>query len=122
MDTVTSNSDGKFSFTNLDEGEYKVVETKAPSGYTILNKDAYYFKVENGKVFGKEKENGDYQELTDNSNTKRIQIKNFKSAFPSTGGPGTWIGYTLLGTLIMSIGGAYIALKKKEQLNQANPT
>ncbi len=122
VDTVTSNSDGKFSFTNLDEGEYKVVETKAPSGYTILNKDAYYFKVENGKVFGKEKENGDYQELTDNSNTKRIQIKNFKSAFPSTGGPGTWIGYTLLGTLIMSIGGAYIALKKKEQLNQANPT
>lgn len=109
---TTSDKDGKFSFTSLDNGEYKVVETNPPSGYTNLNKDAYYFKVENGKVFGKEDKDGKYQELTENSDTNRIQVKNYKTEYPSTGGPGMWIGFTI-GGLALMIAGAYVYHRRK---------
>ena len=61
---------------------------------------------------------GDFELIDQDENPEGnpIQISNHRSSMPLTGGPGTWIGFTLLGTLIMSLGGAYIALKKKESI------
>ena len=81
-----------------------------------MKKDQYYFKVENGKISGREKAEGDYVELTDNA-TKPIQITNKKAEYPYTGGPGTWIGFTLAGLAVM-LGGVFIHFKKKDRLAQ----
>ena len=114
---ATSGTDGKFEFTNIPvDGEYRIYETKAPSGYSLMKKDQYYFKVENGKISGREKAEGDYVELTDNA-TKPIQITNKKAEYPYTGGPGTWIGFTLAGLAVM-LGGVFIHFKKKDRLAQ----
>ena len=42
---TTDETTGKVTFNNLDEGYYKIVETKAPSGYA-LNTNPKYIKVE----------------------------------------------------------------------------
>ena len=109
-----SDGEGKFSFTDLADGEYLVYETKAPSSYALLKKDAYYIKVENGRIYGKFKLDEDYKELTDNAKIP-IQITNKKAEYPYTGGPGTWIGYTIAGLAVM-IAGVFIYFKKKEKL------
>ncbi len=54
-------------------------------------------------------------------NMLELPISNEKGEYPFTGGPGTWLGFTIIGAILMSLGAIYIALKKK-QLNQANPT
>lgn len=120
--TETSDANGKFSFKGIpSDGDYKVVETKAPDGYSLITKDVYYFKVVNGKITGKVKADDNYSELTDNKADNPIQITNKKAQYPSTGGPGTWLGFTIIGAILMSLGAIYLALKKKQQLNQANP-
>ena len=55
-------------------------------------------------------------------NMLELPISNEKGEYPFTGGPGTWLGFTIIGAILMSLGAIYIALKKKQQLNQANPT
>ena len=115
--TATSGDKGKFSFEAIPDGEYKVVETKAPGGYSLINKDAYYFKVENGKITGKVKLGETYEELTENSTDKPIQITNRKAEYPSTGGPGVWIGFTVIGLAVM-IAGAFIYNKRQTRLTE----
>ena len=44
-----------------------------------------------------------------------IEIKNRKAQYPNTGGPGTWIGFTIGGLAVM-IGGAYIYHKRRESI------
>ena len=113
--TAKSDENGKFSFMSIPNGDYKVVETKAPDGYSLINKDVYYFKVENGKITGKVKLGDTYEELTDDSTDKPIQITNRKAEYPSTGGPGVWIGFTVIGLAVM-IGGAFIYNKRRDVL------
>ena len=55
-------------------------------------------------------------------NMLELPISNEKGEYPFTGGPGTWLGFTIIGAILMSLGAIYLALKKKQQLNQANPT
>ena len=113
---ATSGEAGKFSFENIPaDGEYRIFEIKAPSGYSLMKKDQYYFKVENGKISGKEKAEGDYVELTDNTAETPIPVTNKKAEYPYTGGPGTWIGFTLAGLAVM-LGGVFIYHKRKEKL------
>ena len=113
--TATSGEKGEFSFKSIPDGEYKVVETKAPDGYSLINKDVYYFEVNNGKITGKVKLDETYKELTDNSAEKPIQITNRKAQYPSTGGPGVWIGFTVIGLAVM-IAGAFIYNKRQARL------
>ena len=114
---ATSDGEGKFSFTDLADGEYLVYETKSPSGYSLLKKDAYYIKVAKGKIYGKLKETDDYKEITDNTVKTPIQITNKKAEYPYTGGPGTWIGFTLAGLAVM-LGGVFIYFKRQARLAQ----
>ncbi|MCW6677712.1 SpaA isopeptide-forming pilin-related protein [Anaerococcus sp. NML200574] len=119
-----SDGDGKFSFTDLADGEYLVYEIKAPSGYSLMKKDQYYFKVENGKIYKSDKDGKvDDKEIVGkddtkpNSETNPIQIENRKAEYPYTGGPGTWIGYTLAGLAVM-LGGVFIFYKRQARLAQ----
>lgn len=51
-----------------------------------------------------------------NPEGKPIQIaNNRKTEYPYTGGPGMWIGFTILGVLTMTAAGIYLAQKKKYQ-------
>lgn len=108
---VQSNEDGKFKFQGLTDGNYRVVEDETVKGYITPKDPVKTFKVRDGEIT-----EIDGTEVNGNVDEIKSKIYNFKPVYPSTGGPGTWIGYTLLGTLIMSLGGAYIALKKKESI------
>ncbi|MFO3667965.1 SpaA isopeptide-forming pilin-related protein [Anaerococcus kampingiae] len=116
-------TDGKFSFENIPDGEYRVYETKAPDGYSLMDRVAFRFKVEKGKIYELDKHddkvaakllkvNGE-----ENSDKYRIKITNKKAEYPYTGGPGTWIGYTLAGLAVM-LGGVFIYFKRQARLAQ----
>ena len=120
--TARSGTDGKFQFENIPDGEYRIYETKAPSGYSLMKKDQYYFKVENGKIYKSDKDGKVYDkeivgkdDTKPNSETNPIQITNKKAEYPYTGGPGTWIGFTLAGLAVM-LGGVFIYFKRKEAI------
>ena len=119
---TASDENGNFSFENIPDGEYRIFETKAPSGYSLMKKDQYYFKVENGKIYKADKDGKvDDKEIVGkddtkpNSETNPIQIENRKAEYPYTGGPGTWIGFTLAGLAVM-LGGVFIFFKRKEAI------
>ncbi|WP_105301708.1 SpaA isopeptide-forming pilin-related protein [Anaerococcus marasmi] len=119
--TATSDGQGNFEFKSIPDGEYRIFETKAPTGYVLSDKTVYKFKVNKGKIYKVDKETGvaERNELivgTDkNSETNRIEITNKKAQYPYTGGPGVWIGFTILGVLTMTAAGIYLAQKKKYQ-------
>lgn len=50
------------------------------------------------------------------SNITPIPVENRKVEYPNTGGPGMWIGFTIVGLAVM-IGGAYIYHKRKESID-----
>ncbi len=118
---ATSDKDGNFGFEGLEDGNYQIVETKAPTGYVLSEKIVYKFKVAWGKIQKVDKESGvaEKKELIvgekKNSKDNRIEITNKKAQYPYTGGPGVWIGFTILGVLTMTAAGIYLAQKKKYQ-------
>ena len=115
--TATSDKNGYFEFKDIPDGEYKITEIKAPDGYALTKRTVEKpFVVENGIV---RRSKFTFKNTTEDN---RKQVTNQKAQYPSTGGPGTWLGYTILGAILMSLAAIYLALKKKEQLNQANPT
>lgn len=108
---VKSNAQGQFEFKEIPNGEYQIVETKAPEGYALVDKIVFKFDVENGKIIYKDKSdnkitkndlNIQYKDK-ENSDTNRILVTNKKAEYPHTGGPGVWIGYTILGLIIMFV-------------------
>ena len=109
--TSTSDAQGQFEFKEIPDGEYQIEEIKAPEGYALVDKIVFKFDVENGKIIYKDNniskndlkfENEDTKGKV-NSKDNRILITNKKAQYPSTGGPGVWIGYTILGLIIMFV-------------------
>lgn len=108
---VTSNAQGQFEFKEIPNGEYQIVETKAPEGYALVEKIIFKFDVENGKIIYKDKKDNKISKIDlniqekdkENSDTNRILVTNKKAEYPHTGGPGVWIGYTILGLIIMFV-------------------
>ena len=104
---------------SLPGGYYKLVETKAPTGYQLLD-DAIYFQVTNETVqlingeSGEVVNSAEMWELT-TSGTITIKIKNNIMVYnlPSAGGPGIY-WYTLSGTFLMA-GAALIVYKQKRK-------
>lgn len=90
----TSDIQGKFGWKKLEEGIYQVIETDAPRGYTKPQDPVSSFEVN---------ENGEIINIKDNTTT----IKNYKASLPITGGPGSFIGFALLGTAVMLTALAY---------------
>ena len=110
--TARSDENGEFAFENIPiDGEYQIVETKAPEGYALVETIVFKFDVENGKIIYKDKKDDKISKIDldiqdknkENSDTNRILVTNKKAEYPHTGGPGVWIGYTILGLIIMFV-------------------
>lgn len=85
--TVTTGRDGKAVFDKLEPGTYKIIETKAPTGYMLPTEEII---VEIGR--------GENKEFT----IMKI-IKNYGLyELPNSGGPGTY-GFTISGVAILAI-------------------
>ena len=137
--TATTGKDGGLTFEGLDAGEYTLVETKAPTGFSINKTEipvvisATY--VAEGTNKGKldtltitidGKNTSTYKatyptkegETTTISNTTTVtNIKNTKlSELPSTGGIGTYI-FTIAGVVLMACAACafFISRKKSEE-------
>lgn len=108
---VTSGAQGQFEFEKIPNGEYQIVETKAPEGYALVEKIVFKFDVRNGKIYyidGQQNNNTKIvlkkdKEIENNTAENRILVTNKKAEYPHTGGPGVWIGYTILGLIIMFV-------------------
>ncbi|WP_151409540.1 SpaA isopeptide-forming pilin-related protein [Anaerococcus sp. Marseille-P9784] len=110
--TVTSADKGLIKFEGLEfNKKYRIVEIKAPIGY-INQKIEIEFMVDiNGKLVIT-KSAGE-KEKYDNSESNPYQITNKKATYPQTGGPGVWIGFSLIGLAVM-ITGVLIYGKRKQ--------
>lgn len=114
--TATSGKDGTFAFENIPmDGEYRIVESKAPSGYILFEQKEFKFKVKHGKIYYIDTNNSNIsktqldnlrklegeKEISDNTSENRLLITNKKAQYPSTGGPGVWIGFMVIGLIVM---------------------
>lgn len=120
--TVTSGKDGKFKLPISKDGYYALVETKAPDGYSKFPGKIREFKLESGSISVLEKDplkaslssTGPIYVDVDKSNITPIPVENTKVEYPFTGGPGVWIGFTIIGLIVM-LGGVLIYTKKKKE-------
>lgn len=126
QDTTTSGS--TFTFSGLDDGEYRLRETKAPDGYNKLTDDIYF------AITAEHTELADNPELTKLSGSKddgtidinftaSIQdgslsadvVNHSGTELPSTGGIGTTIFYIVGG--ILMVGAAVLLITKRRAEN-----
>ena len=139
----TTTSDGAIEFANLKAGEtYTLKETKAPDGYIATDQEWKVVVDQAGKVSIQAKNGStdgsivavtdDINNLSDKNKEKlnangylilnatddkdtTIKVVNKKPTYPSTGGAGTFIGFTLIGTAIMLAGIAYFAILQNDK-------
>lgn len=122
VEEVTTGADGKLVFVGLAEGEYQLVETKAPDGYNELGAPKYikiaatydtdgtlqYWTVSIFDQTG--------QELTpskDNNGQHSIIVENNKGTLlPGTGGMGTVI-FTVVGVAVIAGGAAWYVSRRR---------
>ena len=98
------------------QGRYSLVETKAPAGYIKTDKEfSLIINHENGEIRHEEKVL--YHKGETNDAISILEIENKRGIFPSTGGPGVWIGFTVIGLAVM-IGGAFIYNKRQTRLTE----
>ncbi len=124
--TLKTNADGKIIITglgDLDNGDYKLSETKAPTGYNKLNSDLIFTidqdedesnsetkTVSNKKITLSQNTDTGFFGL--NSNNDQINVKNISGALlPSTGGSGTTMMYIAGGALL--IGAVVLMITRK---------
>ena len=127
VETIIGTSDSAFTFDGLDDGRYKLSETKAPAGYNPI--EPVYFKIEathnntglTGLTGTATNENGTV--INDNppisftpvlaDGTLTADVKNAKGdPLPSTGGIGTTIFYVGGGALV-AVAGVFLIAKKR---------
>ncbi|WP_311516003.1 SpaA isopeptide-forming pilin-related protein [uncultured Anaerococcus sp.] len=129
----TSDKDGLIRFEKLANGKYLVKEIKPPIGYEIGDEPRVLeFEIKEGKVYrikdyrinksyspdssGKTlAEKNEYE----NSKDKPHEVTNKLAKLPLTAGPGVWIGFAILGALLMSLASIYLAKKQKEDAKKA---
>ena len=104
---------GTLLFEGLTDGEYRIVETKAPAGYMSLA-SAIEFTIENGELtYSGTSTLVTYEAATENSPaTFRVDNKP-GTALPSTGGNGT-AAYTATGLAMMILAGILLAERKRK--------
>jgi LPXTG-motif cell wall-anchored protein len=98
--SLVSGSDGTVKVTNLNPGNYYLIETKAPNGY-MLPTEAFMFNLTRSTVNIADVGAGKESLIVGSSKEAVLTVKNDSGiSLPETGGPGTkW--YTLSGVLLM---------------------
>lgn len=138
---VKSNNGTTFTFSGLDDGQYKLTETKTPAGYNTI--DPIYFVIEatHDATAGTPALTVLKAYLTDENGNKKTEVKDGEtvnidlgtvdltagsitttvvnksgSELPSTGGMGTTIFYVLGGVLVLA---AVVLLVTKKRMSGA---
>ena len=103
---VVTDADGAATFEGLKDGQYFLVETKAPEGYNLLT-EAVEVNIE-----GQNAENQTHMIPSDVENITSA-IANFSGAqLPSTGGFGTKL-FVIIGSLLAMISGVVLVTNKR---------
>lgn len=127
IDKVSGTAGDVFEFKGIDDGEYRLTETKAPDNYDMLS-DPIYFTVTAGHVDGADPSlntfsgditSGNVGEMKFTANKENgilsTTIQNKPgSSLPETGGMGTTVLYAA-GTLMILAAAAFLVMKKKAE-------
>lgn len=121
--SVTKNDEGTtFTFSGLDDGEYRLRETKTPEGYNTIE-DIYFTITAEHDITS---DNPALKSLSGNATTGEITftsnttdgslsadvVNNAGATLPETGGIGTTIFY-VLGTILVLGAGVLLVTKKR---------
>lgn len=105
---IITGSDGKAAFSNLEDGNYWLIETKPPIGYRPID-DIGPFTVKNGAITGPA---GFTTSADGETGNFIITVQNEPvGSLPATGGPGT-ISFLISGLVVM-IFALYVIRRKK---------
>ena len=120
--TVVKNEEGTiFTFSGLDDGDYRLTETKTPAGYNTIDPIEFTVTAEHDVL----SDNPALTSLSGNATTGEITftpnttdgslstdvVNNAGSTLPETGGIGTTIFY-VLGSVLL-VGAAVLLITKK---------
>ena len=125
-ETVTASGTGNnvFSFTGLDDGKYRLIETVTPNGYNTIDPIVFTVTANHNialgttAAYGAPSATGDYVDANDDPITGAIAISftameggvsttvvnESGTLLPETGGMGTTIFYALGGLLVLGAG------------------
>ena len=120
----TENDGTTFTFTGLDDGEYRLEETRTPEGYNTMDKIDFRIEATHDETSA----NPQLKTLTGNKlsgevlfttnpaeGTLETDVINYKgSELPETGGMGTTVLYAA-GTLMILAAAAFLVMKKKAE-------
>ena len=124
---VSGTADDVFEFKGIDDGEYRLTETRAPANYDKLS-DPIYFTVTAGHVDGANpyldtfsgnitSGNVGTMTFTANKDSGILSTKVVNkpgSSLPETGGMGTTILY-VAGAVMILAAGAFLVMQKKAE-------
>lgn len=125
--TVVKNADGTtFTFSGLDDGKYRLTETKTPAGYNTIDPIEFTVTAEHNILSDNPalislSGNVTTGEVTFTSNTtdgslSTDVVNKAGSTLPETGGTGTTIFYVIGAILV--IGASVLLITKKRMNNQ----
>ncbi|MDU2583139.1 MAG: SpaA isopeptide-forming pilin-related protein [Anaerococcus hydrogenalis] len=105
VDKFTTGADGLVDFTFYESGYYALKEIKAPSGYITPKDYVKEFAAIDGKI-----------KIGDINISEDINIENKKLTLPLTNGIRPWLGFTILGLILMILGVWYYNKRKSKEL------
>lgn len=125
-DVTDSNKPTSFEFKGLDDGEYKLSETKTPAGYNTIQPITFTVTADHTLIWNGENRDTVLTKLSGSKDSGEITftpdasagsltanvVNKPGSSLPETGGMGTIVLY-VAGAALVVAAGAYFTLKKK---------